>query len=214
MNRFVLRVCKFILNSIIWRFIRFLGRQIRRVLVLGVVLAIALVIALNGCSVSAQEYNMKYPSNLSHNSGAPIWIHARVERLGEVLVILDPDTDLQSFGFDSPYGYNLINNTSQAIKGRMYVAGSSTSYAAQFPSFYMLQAQTGTNAGGQKFYEDYFILDIIGTTLDPVDFTNADRDNDYYDGLPVDYRYLIIVFVAGGLVVALLNFFIFRRGHR
>lgn len=164
----------------------------------------AVIIASMLCiGVSAREYSREYPADASYNSGGPVWIHCNLQRMGEVLIILDPDTNLQSFGFDSPNGYNLINNTSSTIKGRAYPVGGNTSYPAQFPSFYMLQLQTGVGAAGNKFYEDYLVTDILGTTLDLIDYT-GDRDSDFYDYFLSVSEGFIFVSVALLIIIVLM----------
>lgn len=144
-------------------------------------------------SVSAETYSRDYPVNASYNSGSPLWLHCRISTLGDVLIIIDPNTNIQSFGFDSPNGYNLINNTGSTIYGRCYVSGTSTGYNARWTSFYKLQLQTGSSNYGQQAYEDYNIYEIYGTTLDLIDYTSADRGNDYYDNDIPDNEYPIIV---------------------
>lgn len=181
--------------------------------ILCVALIAVLMISLP-LTASAQTYSLEYPSDSSYNSGSPLWLHCRIGTFGEVLIVIDPNTNIQAFGFDSPNGYNLINNTGSTIYGRCYVSGTSTAYNARWTSFYKLQLQTGTSNYGQPSYEDYNIYEIYGTTLDLIDYTDADRGNDYYKGLNVDYRQLIVVIVGAGLVITLLNFFLFRRGHK
>lgn len=140
----------------------------------------AVIIASMLCiGVSAREYNTEYPSNASYNSGSPVWLHCMLNLYGDVLIVLDAKTDLRSFGFDSPNGFNLINNTGSTISARCYQGNSSV--AARWTSFYKLQLQTGETSYGQSTWEDYDIVKIYGTSLDLIDYTDADRGNDLYD---------------------------------
>ncbi len=159
----------------------------------------------------AEDYSLEYPD--IYNSGSPVWLHCEIDGMGEYVIVLDPKTDLQSFGFDGPSGYNLINNTGSTIYGRAYDVESDAGYNARWSSFYKLQLQTGTSSYGQVSYEDYNITKIYGTTLDLIDHHHG-RQNDYYNGLSIDNRQLILVIIAAGLIITLLNFFLFRRGHR
>lgn len=162
--------------------------------------------------VSAEEYSREYPDIF--NSGSPLWLHCEISGMGEYLIVIDPNTNLQSFGFDSPKGYNLINNTGTAIYGRAYNMNSNEGYSAVWYSYYCLSLKTGKNAAGAyTSYEPYTITKIYGTTLDLIDYV-GDRGNDYYDGLTIDNRQLILVIISAGVIVTLLNFFLFRRGHR
>lgn len=185
------------------------GDQMKRLFMCFLVLILIFTLSL---TASAEEYSTSYPWHLSHNSGSPVWLHCNLDGYGEVLIVLDPRTDLKSFGFDSPNGYNLINNTGATISARCY--RGNTSVSARWTSFYKLQLQTGESSYNQTSWEDYDIAKIFGTTLDLVDYTEQDRGNDYYDGLPVEYRDTLVVFVSGSIIVTLLNFFLWRRGHR
>lgn len=185
------------------------GDQMKRLI--SVFLAL-FVMCCSCVTASAAEYSMEYPADFSYNSGSPVWLHCNLNLYGDVLIVLDARTDLQSFGFDSPSGMNLINNTGATISARCYRGNSSV--AARWTSFYKLQLQTGEISYGQSTWEDYDIVKIYGTSLDLIDYTDRDRGNDYYDGLPVEYRDTLVVFVSGSIIVTLLNFFLWRRGHR
>lgn len=137
-----------------------------------------------------EDYDTEYPNIF--NSGSPLWIHCQIEGMGDYVIVIDPNTNPQSFGFDSPNGYGLINNTGSTIVGRAYSTRSSTGYNARWLSFYKLQLQTGTSAGGQKVYEDYDILQIYGTTLDLIDY-NGTRSNDLYKYDLEEREYNVIV---------------------
>lgn len=128
-------------------------------------------------SASADTYSTQYPN--IYNSGSPVWLHCQIDGMGEYVIVIDPKTNLQSFGFDGPDRYNLINNTGSTIYGRAYDIDSSTAYNARWTSFYKLQLQTGTSTYGQSAYEDYDITAIYGTTLDLIDY-NGTRGNDAY----------------------------------
>ncbi len=138
--------------------------------------AICLLTVCATCAtVSAEEYSTEYPN--IYNSGSPLWLHCEIDGMGEYLIVIDPKTHLQSFGFDGPNRYNLINNTGSTINGRAYSVSSDAAYNARWTSFYKLQLQTGTSSYGQLSYEDYDITAIYGTTLDLIDYY-GDRGND------------------------------------
>lgn len=151
-----------------------------------------------------EDYDTEYPNIF--NSGSPLWIHCQIEGMGDYVIVIDPNTNPQSFGFDSPNGYGLINNTGSTIVGRAYSTTSSTGYNARWLSFYKLQLQTGTSVGGQKVYEDYDILQIYGTTLDLIDY-NGNRSNDLYKYDIPDRDYNVIVVTAVAMIVLLFALF-------
>ena len=146
-----------------------------RKLVLAVCAACMLTVCASGATVSAQEYSTEYPN--VYNSGSPYWIECTIEGMGDFVIVLDPNTHPQSFGFDGPTGYNLINNTGSVISGRAYDLNSSAGYNARWHSFYKLQLQNGATSYGQATWVDYNITDIRGTTLDLVDY-HGERGND------------------------------------
>lgn len=143
------------------------------------VLSAALIAAAaigGSATVSAQEYSTEYPD--IYNSGSPLWIHCEIEGMGEYLIVIDPNTNPQAFGFDAPTGYNLINNTGSTIYGRAYNMSTNASYSACFYSYYCLSLKTGYGNNGQlTSYEAYKITNIYGTTLDLIDY-HGDRGND------------------------------------
>lgn len=159
-------------------------------------------------TVSAQVYDMEYPD--VYNSGSPYWIECTIQGLGNYVIVLDPRMDPRSFGFDGPNGYNLINNTSSTINGRAYDLDSSLAYNVRWQSFYKLQVQNGTTQYNQPSWQDYNITSITGTTLDLIDY-HGDRGNDYYEGLPVEYRDFALVTLCIGVVVALIYRFLRRN---
>lgn len=149
-------------------------------------------------SVVAQEYSTQYPD--VYNSGSPYWVQCTIEGMGEYVIVLDPNINPQSFGFDAPTGYNLINNTGSTIYGRAYDINSYAGYNARWVSFYKLQLQNGATSYGQATWVDYNITNITGTTLDLVDHYGG-RENDMYKydlerpELLVVIALVIIVFV-------------------
>lgn len=167
-------------------------------------LSIVVLASMFVVPVSAAEYSTEYPSDFSYNSGSPVWIHCMLNLYGDVLIVLDARTDLQSFGFDSPSGYNLINNTGSTISARCYQGNSSV--AARWTSFYKLQLQTGETSYGQTSWEDYDIVKIYGTSLDLVDYTDRDRGNDYYDHDLDDPSLIIVILLVIIAVIFVYQF--------
>ncbi len=163
--------------------------------------------------VSAEEYSTEYPD--IYNSGSPVWLHCEISGMGEYVIVLDPRTDLQSFGFDGPDGYNLINNTGSTIYGRAYNLKSDAAYNARWSSFYKLQLQTGTSSYGSTAYEDYNITKIYGTSLDLVDY-HGGRQNDMYkhDMSEQESRVFLCVVVTCILVVSVVAILLKPRALR
>ena len=170
------------------------------------------VVALLVCfalPASAQKYSTDYPQ--IGNSGSPYWIHCEIRDMGDFLIVLDPNINPQSFGFDTPKnGYNLINNTGSVIKGRAYsTSGSNAAYLVQFPSYYRITMQTGYDAKGQQtVYEDHKILNIYGTSLDLIDYT-GDRGNDAFK-YDLERPELVTVIVLVIIVFVLVYQFHFK----
>lgn len=160
---------------------------------------------------SAQTYSTNYPS--CGNSGSPYWIHCQIRDLGDFLIVLDPNINPQSFGFDTPKtGYNLINNTADVIYGRAYATnGTNTAYLVRFPSYYRITMQTGFDAKGDRtVYEDHKILNIYGTTLDLIDYT-GDRDNDLYKhDIPDRQQNIIVVSLLFAVVLLFVISLLFK----
>lgn len=153
--------------------------------------------------VSAQTYSTDYPD--IGNSGSPYWLHCQIENLGDFCIVLDPNMNPRSFGFDTPrVGYNLINNTSEEIIGRAYATdGTKRAFSVKFPSFYRIQMRTGYNATGQQtIFEDHKIINIYGTSLDLIDYTGS-RGNDLYKN-DIPDRQVNIIVCALLLVLVLL----------
>ena len=173
-----------------------------------IILMFTLLVMAFPVSASAEEYSRSYPN--IYNSGSPLWIHCEIEGKGEYVIVLDPDTNIDAFGFDAPTGYGLINNTANTIVGRAYSVRSSTGYMARWVSFYKLQLQTGTNQYGQATYEDYNITQIYGTTMNLIDL-NGDRGNDYYKGLPIEKRTDLIVHISVACVEVILVVLLWNR---
>ena len=133
-----------------------------------------LTVCATCATVSAQTYSTDYPHVF--NSGSPLWFRCTVQGYGEYVVLIDPDTNPQSFGFDNPKGYNLLNNTGSTINGRAYRLNDETGYLVRFPSYYCMQFKLpGSNP--QNTWFDVYITDISATTLDLIDF-NGTRGND------------------------------------
>lgn len=149
--------------------------------------------------VSAQTYSTDYPNVF--NSGSPLWFTCTVQGRGEFVVLLDPDTNPQSFGFDNPKGYNLINNTGKTIDGRAYKLDDNTGFLVRFPSYYCMQFKVPNN-NPTYTWEDVFITNISASTLDFVDF-NGTRGNDLYLNDIPDRQTNIIV-CASLLIIAFL----------
>lgn len=127
----------------------------------------ALTVCATCATVSAQTYSTEYPDIF--NSGSPLWIQCTVRDYGEYVILLDPNINLQSFGFDSFKGYNLINNTGSTIYGRAYSTTDSSGYMVRFQSYYCMQfGIPGSNVSST--WTDVYITDITGTTLDLIDY--------------------------------------------
>ena len=144
-----------------------------------------------GMSVSAQTYATEYPD--VYNSGSPLWFTCEVKNRGNFVVLIDPNTNLQSFGFDGERGYNLINNTGETIYGRAYDLESSNGYLVRFPSYYCMQFKVPNN-DPQYTWQDVYINNITGTTLDFIDY-HGTRGNDNLQ-YTTDQKISIIIFVA------------------
>lgn len=174
-----------------------------------------LTVAATCGTVSAQEYSTEYPD--IYNSGSPLWLHCEIQGMGEYLIVIDPNTNPQSFGFDSPTGYNLINNTGGTIYGRAYNLNSNEGFSACWYSYYCLSLKTGTNAYGQvTSYEPYTITAIYGTTLDLIDHV-GDRGNDTLtrEERMLSYAYLeTFVLVVIGLCLFIRGIFKFTYRKR
>lgn len=175
---------------------------------LSIFLVFTMLLMVLPIAASAEDYSRDYPN--IYNSGSPLWIHCEIQGMGEYVIVLDPNTNINAFGFDGPHSYNLINNTGSTIYGRAYDVNSSTAYNARWTSFYKLQLQTGTNQYGQISYEDYNIIKIYGTTMNLIDL-NGDRGNDYYAGLPVEKRTDFIVHIAVACVEVILVVLLWNR---
>lgn len=160
-------------------------------------------------SASAQPYSREYPDVF--NSGSPLWFQCTVQGKGEFIILIDPNTNISSFGFDGTRGYNLINNTGETINGRAYDINSSGGYIVRFPSYYCMQFRSpGSNPS--NVWEDVYITNISGTTLNLIDY-HGDRGNDYFDGFSIDHRELIIALLISG-VVLMLVWRVLRRSSR
>lgn len=155
--------------------------------------------------VSAQEYSTEYPS--VYNSGSPLWIHCNLRDYGDYVILLDPETDLQAFGFDAPTGYNLINNTASTINGRAYATSSTAGYTCRWLTYYCLQFRVPTSMNGYE-WRDVYINDIYGTTMNFVDHV-GDRGNDMYKH-DLDNPGLIIVIVLVIIAFILVYQFHFK----
>lgn len=126
-----------------------------------------LTVCATCATVSAQTYSTEYPDIF--NSGTPVWLQCTVRGYGDFVILLDPNTHLQSFGFDSFQGYNLINNTGSTINGRAYSLTDSSGYIVRFPSYYCMQfREPGSNV--TYTWTDVYITNITGTTLDLIDY--------------------------------------------
>ncbi len=134
----------------------------------------ALTVCATCATVSAQDYSTDYPN--VYNSGSPLWFRCTVEGRGEYVVLIDPNTNSQSFGFDNPKGYNLINNTGETINGRAYKLNDDTGYLVRFPSYYCMQFKVANN-NPQYVWEDVYITDITASTIDFIDY-HGTRGND------------------------------------
>ena len=147
----------------------------RKLIKIAAVMVVCMLTVSATCAtVSAQTYSTEYPN--VYNSGSPLWVRCTVQGYGEYVVIVDPNTHPQSFGFDNPKGYNLLNNTGSDIYGRAYRLNDETGYLVRFPSFYCMQFKVpGSNP--QNTWFDVYITDISATTLDLVDL-NGTRGND------------------------------------
>lgn len=168
--------------------------------------AFVLLVSSLVLSAAAKEYNTEYPD--VYNSGSPYWIECNIDGLGNYVIVLDPNINPQSFGFDAPTGYNLINNTGSTIYGRAYNRGSSTAYNARWSSFYKLQLQTGATSYGQYTWEDYNIAEITGTTLDLIDHYGG-RENDMYK-YDLERPELLVVIILVVIVFVLVYQFHFK----
>lgn len=160
---------------------------------LSITLVFTLLLMAFPIAASAKEYSREYPD--VYNSGSPLWIHCDISGLGEYVIVLDPKTPIDVFGFDAPTGYNLINNSGSTISARAYSTSSNLAYNARWTSFYKLQLQTGSTQYGQSSYEDYNITYIHGTTMNLIDL-HGERGNDYFNGFPVEYRFDLIVHIV------------------
>ena len=85
----------------------------RKILLIAFTAILTLVLSV---TAAAQPYSREYPD--CGNSGSPLWIDCEIEGMGHYVILVDPDTNIDAFGFDTSYvGYNLINNTANTIKG-------------------------------------------------------------------------------------------------
>lgn len=160
-----------------------------------------LVLCVSFCVVaSAQTYDTEYPNVF--NSGSPLWFQCTVEGKGEFVILIDPNTNPQAFGFDKPNAYNLINNTGSTINGRAYKLDDNTGYIVRFPSYYCMQFRE-PGSGVAYTWEDVYITNISGSTLDFVDY-HGTRGNDLYKNDIPDRQVNIIVCALLLAVVLLL----------
>lgn len=173
--------------------------------VFAVFMTVVLLCSMLVTSASARTYSTEYPNVF--NSGSPVWFQCQVQGYGEYVVILDPNTNLQSFGFDNPTGYNLINNTGSTINGRAYSLTSSGGFIVRFPSYYCMQFREAGSTGVYS-WEDVVITSISGTTLDLIDY-HGDRGNDFYK-YELDRPELIIVISLVIIIFVLVYQFHFK----
>lgn len=165
------------------------------------------------CSVlcfnaSAENYSSTYPDIF--NSGGPLWVYCNIEGMGDYCIVVDPNTNVQAFGFDAPTGYNLINNTGSTIYGRAYSVNSSTGYNARWASFYKLQLQTGTTSYGQTAWEDYNITKIYGTTFNLIDYHGSRGNDDFKYNMTENNAFLIISACVVAIVFLLVCSLVFK----
>lgn len=150
---------------------------------------------------SAQEYARDYPQ--IGNSGSPYWIDCQISGYGRYCIVLPPTINVNAFGFDFPTGYNLINNSGSVISAKAYKIGSSTeAYLCQWSAYDQLYFRVSN--GNYWQWQAVTITNIYGTTIDPVDYL-SDRGNDYYRGLSLQQRDLVIVLLLAGIVILVLS---------
>lgn len=135
-----------------------------------------ILVTVLAAPVSAQEYSREYPN--VYNSGSTLWIHCDLKDYGDYVILIDPETPIDVFGFDSPNGYNLINNSATTINGRAYHTTSTAGYTCRWLSYYCLQFKVPTSTNGYE-WRDIYINNIYGTTMNFIDY-HGERGNDYY----------------------------------
>ncbi len=182
-----------------------IAKTIKKVLAI-LLVGIALSVAALTPSVSAQTYPTEYPNVF--NSGSPLWFTCQVEGRGEFVVLIDPNTNPQSFGFDSPKGYNLINNTGENINGRAYKLNNNTGYLVRFPSYYCMQFR---EAGSNNTYvwQDVYINEITAGTLDFIDY-NGTRGNDNVQYDISQQLSVLQIIIAVLILLLIIGTFIWR----
>lgn len=159
---------------------------------------------------SAQTYSSEYP--LIGNSGSPYWLHCEIEDRGEFVILLDPNTNPQAFGFDTQTnGYNLINNTGSTVYGIAYGVTNGVRCLIRFPSYYCLTMRLGYDtSGNQTQYVEAKITQIYGTTLDLIDYT-GDRGNDLYkNDIPENQSRIFVSACLVAILVLLVISLVFK----
>ena len=168
--------------------------------IVSVFVAVVVLCASLCVGASAQTYDTTYPDVF--NSGSPLWFTCTVEGKGEYVVLIDPNINPQSFAFDNTKGYNLINNTGGYIYGRAYDLHSSGGFLVRFPSYYCMQFKVASS-NPTYTWEDVYITDIMGSTLDFIDY-HGTRGNDLYKNDIPDRQVNIIVCALLLAIVLLL----------
>lgn len=190
-----------------------MDRKLRKLVVFAAICM--LTVCATCATVSAETYSTEYPD--VYNSGSPLWLHCEVAGMGEYIIVIDPNANPQSFGFDAPWGYNLINNTGSNIYARAYNIDTGAGIDARWQPFYTLEFKSGYNNNGvQNVYEPYSITAIYGTTLDLIDH-RGDRGNDTLSGEELKFGYEVaqtFVIVVLGLCMLIRPWFEFTYRQR
>lgn len=171
--------------------------------ILHVFLTAVLLCCMMCLPAAAQTYSDEYPA--LYNSGSPVWLSCTISGYGDFCIVLPPSTDLQSFGFDAPTGYNLINNTAGYINGKAYKLDSDESYLCRWGSFDCLYLRLSEDYSTSYSYTPVTITAIEGTTLDLIDYT-GDRGNDAFKYELQDPDHVLVIAVVVLIFILVYQF--------